>query len=86
LPTSPAAALTERLWHALAPGGLLIVGNFNGHNPIRHVIESLMDWYLIYRDPHELLALVDRLPSVATSEVLTDDTGCLHLLSARKVR
>lgn len=67
------------LWDGLAPGGLLVLGNFNGHHPMHHFTESALDWYLVYRDPEDLLRLVDGLPGVTHLEVRTEDTGCLHL-------
>jgi hypothetical protein len=79
-----AKTLTARLWEGLAPGGLLVLGNFNGNNPMHHFTESALDWYLIYRDSPDLLRLVDGLPGVTQAEVRTEDTGCLHLLLARK--
>ena len=79
-----AAALTQRLWRALGPQGLLCIGNFNGQNPMRHLIEAAMDWYLVYRDPPALLQLAAQLPGVERAEVVTEPTGCLHLLLARK--
>ncbi|WP_240806570.1 class I SAM-dependent methyltransferase family protein [Polyangium spumosum] len=79
-----ATALTARLWLHVAPGGLLVIGNFNGHNPMRRFIEAAMDWYLVYRDPPELLGLCAGLHDVKGAEVWTDPTGCLHLLVVRK--
>lgn len=79
-----ARRLTTKLWDGLAPGGLLVLGNFNGHHPMHHFTESALDWYLIYRDPEDLLRLVDGLPGVERAEVRTEDSGCLHLLVARK--
>lgn len=79
-----AKTLTAKLWEGLTPGGLLVLGNFNGNNPMHHFTESALDWYLIYRDSPDLLRLVDGLPGVTQAEVRTEDTGCLHLLLARK--
>ncbi len=79
-----ARGLTAKLWNGLAPGGLLVLGNFNGHNPMHHFTESALDWYLVYRDPEDMLRLVEGLPGVERAEVRTEDTGCLHLLLARK--
>jgi hypothetical protein len=53
---------------------------------MHHFTESALAWYLIYRDPPDLLRLVDGLPGVRQAEVWTEDTGCLHLLVARKAR
>ena len=79
-----ATALTARLWLGLAPGGLLAIGNFNGHNPMRRFIEAAMDWYLVYRDPPDMLELISGLPDIQEAEVWTDRSDCLHLLLARK--
>ncbi len=79
-----ARTLTAKLWEGLAPGGLLALGNFNARNPMHHFTESALDWYLIYREPEDLLRLLAGLPGVAEAQVLTEDTGCLHLLLARK--
>lgn len=79
-----ATALTARLWLNLAPGGLLALGNFNGHDPMRRFIEAAMDWYLIYRDVPDMLSLASGLANVEDAEVWTDPTGCLHLLLVRK--
>lgn len=79
-----ARRLTQKLWDGLAPGGQLVVGNFNARNPMHVFIETALDWYLIYREPEDLLRLLDGLPGVASREVWTEDTGCLHLLVARK--
>lgn len=79
-----ARRLTTKLWDGLAPGGLLVLGNFNSDNPMHFFTESALDWYLVYRDPAELMRLVDGLPGVVDAQVHTEDTGCLHLLVARK--
>jgi hypothetical protein len=80
-----AAALTARLWSALAAGGLLVAGNFaDGEHADRHLLESGLDWYLNYRTAADLLALVDGLPGLAAADVRTDPTGSLHLLVARR--
>jgi hypothetical protein len=79
-----ARTLTTKLWDGLAPGGLLTLGNFNARHPMHHFTESALDWYLIYREPEDLLRLVAGLPGLAHAEVRTEDTGTLHLLLARK--
>ncbi|WNG31842.1 class I SAM-dependent methyltransferase [Cystobacter fuscus] len=81
-----AKRLTTKLWDGLAPGGLLVLGNFNARNPMHLFTETALDWYLIYRDPEDLLRLVEGLPGLERAEVRTEDTGCLHLLVARKAK
>lgn len=85
LSTGTAAALTERLWAALAPGGRLVAGNFtDGDHSDQHLLEAGLDWYLRYRTEAEMLALVDGLPDLATAQVRTDPTGSMYLLVACK--
>jgi hypothetical protein len=81
-----ARRLTTKLWDGLSPGGLLVLGNFNAKNPMHLFTETALDWYLIYRDPEDLLRLVEGLPGLERAEVRTEDTGCLHLLVARKAK
>jgi extracellular factor (EF) 3-hydroxypalmitic acid methyl ester biosynthesis protein len=49
-----AAAMLRCFWQRLAPGGLLLVGNFAPHNPTRAYMEWIGNWYLTYRTPHEM--------------------------------
>jgi extracellular factor (EF) 3-hydroxypalmitic acid methyl ester biosynthesis protein len=85
LSTGTAAALTRSLWAALAPGGVLAIGNFaDGDHADQHLLEVGLDWYLRYRDQAEMLALVADLPDLDTAEVRTDPTGALHLLVAHR--
>jgi extracellular factor (EF) 3-hydroxypalmitic acid methyl ester biosynthesis protein len=49
-----ATALLGLFWRQLAPGGLLLVGNFAPHNPSRAYMEWIGNWYLKYRTPEEL--------------------------------
>jgi extracellular factor (EF) 3-hydroxypalmitic acid methyl ester biosynthesis protein len=83
LSTETAAALTGRLWDALAPGGTLVIGNYAaGDQPDRHLLETVLDWYLHYRTPAELYGLVAGLPGADAVRVHTDPTGSVHLLVA----
>ncbi len=49
LEDEPAASMLGWFWEQLAPGGLLLVGNFAPHNPTRAYMEWIGNWYLIYR-------------------------------------
>jgi hypothetical protein len=49
-----AVAMLRLFWQRLAPGGLLLVGNFAPHNPSRTYMEWIGLWYLNYRTPEEM--------------------------------
>jgi SAM-dependent methyltransferase len=76
--------LTQKLWSALAPGGLLVLGNAGGGHPSWPLTEAVMDWYLVHRTPEALLRLLEGLPRVASAEVGTEPAGLVHLLRVRK--
>jgi len=83
LSLSQARKLTSTLWRLVAPGGLLMVGNFQGHHWARYVMEAVMEWFLIYRDDDDMKLLGSSLPG-AHLNVIQDMTGLLHLLQIRK--
>jgi len=84
LPDPRARKLTATLWKALAPGGLLAIGNFHGHGWWRYVLEAAMEWFLVYRNEDELAALAADLPDASHVDVACDATGSLFMLLARK--
>ena len=55
-----ATAMLDLFWQRLAPGGLLLVGNFAPHNPTRAYMEWIGNWYLLYRMPGQLEQLAIR--------------------------
>ena len=55
-----AAAMLGLFWQRLAPGGLLLVGNFAPHNPTRAYMEWIGNWYLLYRTPGQMQQLAAR--------------------------
>jgi len=52
-----ATSLCKSLFDLLAPGGTLYVGNMVPANPSRWFMELHLDWFLIYREIAELLAI-----------------------------
>jgi hypothetical protein len=60
LAEEPAATMLRWFWEQLAPGGLLLVGNFAPHNPTRAYMEWIGNWYLIYRTVPEMRELAAR--------------------------
>jgi len=62
-----------RLFYAWTqPGGRIAATNVHARNPIRHFMEHILEWYLIYRDDKSFAGLV---PSDWKPEVSTDNTG-----------
>lgn len=79
------AALLAALYDALAPGGLLAVGNVATNNPTRFFMEYCLDWFLIHRTPEELLAFAaDLRPRPASAEVDSEPLGVNLFLLVRK--
>jgi extracellular factor (EF) 3-hydroxypalmitic acid methyl ester biosynthesis protein len=79
-----AMALTRRLYNALAPGGLLVIGNMNDTEMCTiWPMEFVADWTLHYRSEPQMLSWAQDLQSrMAWTEV--DPTGRVRLLSIRK--
>ncbi|MEY4878830.1 MAG: hypothetical protein RJB62_298 [Pseudomonadota bacterium] len=79
-----ATALVHRLYSALAPGGLLIIGNMN-ETPLSNLwpMEFLADWTLEYRNDAEMMGWANGLQAkCAWTE--TEPTGRVRLLFVRK--
>jgi extracellular factor (EF) 3-hydroxypalmitic acid methyl ester biosynthesis protein len=57
LEPAPAAAMLKAFWTRLAPGGMLLVGNFAPHNTTQAYMEWLGNWYLLYRTAEEMAQL-----------------------------
>lgn len=70
-----AQALTVKLFSQLKPTGSLVIGNMAPANPSRWAMEHLAEWYLVYRDDDELLALGANLPTSATSSISQEPSG-----------
>jgi extracellular factor (EF) 3-hydroxypalmitic acid methyl ester biosynthesis protein len=84
LSDSVCQALNNRLYDMLAPGGLMVVGNFATGTPGRNLMEHLMDWFLIYRNPRELMALTPELASPENCRVRAETAAANLFLEARK--
>ena len=78
-------ALLGTLWGAIAPGGMLAVGNVAAHNPSRWMMEYILDWFLIHRTPEDLLRLGGELaPAPASLHVEAEPMGVNLFLVARR--
>jgi len=84
LPDAICQRLMTLLYDWVAPGGLLLATNVEPSNPLRHGMEHLLDWHLIYRRGQQLQAL--RPTQVAPEDfvVRSDMTGVNLFMEARK--
>jgi len=70
------------LYHRwVRPGGLLAVTNVHPINPDRHIMEHLLEWYLVYRDETQLETLA---PMGSDPQVFVDETGVNVFLTIRR--
>ena len=79
-----AAMLLRRLYEALAPGGLMVIGNMN-ETPLSNLwpMECIADWTLYYRGHDEMMAWANALkPAEAWTE--TEPTERVRLLFVKK--
>lgn len=72
LDDEPAAAMLRLFWHQLAPGGLLLVGNFAPTNPTQTYMEWIGNWYLNYRTREQM----ERLAALADIPAAQFTIGC----------
>jgi len=75
--------LTRRLYEALGPGGLLLLGNMKSGTDMLWPLELIADWSLRYRSAESVLAWTDGLPGAEIS-LRTEATGYDYLVSVRK--
>lgn len=79
-----ARALLASLYPLLAPGGVLLIGNYHRDHGDRVFMDYWADWVLLYRSEADMLALAENLPN-AEARVIFEDTGCqmfLHITKA----
>jgi extracellular factor (EF) 3-hydroxypalmitic acid methyl ester biosynthesis protein len=75
--------LTHRLFGALRPGGLLLLGNMKAGTDMLWPLELIADWSLRYRSAASVLSWTDGLPDAEIS-LRTEATGYDYLVSVRK--
>jgi len=76
--------LMTAFYQWLAPGGLLFATNLDPSNPLRHGMEHLLDWNLIYRTARQAQELRPRGIRVEDFSVRSDITGVNLFLEARR--
>jgi extracellular factor (EF) 3-hydroxypalmitic acid methyl ester biosynthesis protein len=77
-------ATNTHLYDLLKPGGLLVVGNFAPNLPVKNFIEHFLEWFLIYRNANEMLALSPTQAPKELCAVRAEPTGTNIFLEARK--
>lgn len=60
--------LMQQFYTWAAPGGLVVGTNVHKNNPVRHFMEHLMEWHLIYRDEAKMAALAP-VPGVVRCDI-----------------
>ncbi|MBI3481331.1 MAG: class I SAM-dependent methyltransferase [Nitrosomonadales bacterium] len=54
--------LVEKMFDMVRPGGKIMIANFTHDIPDAGYMEALMDWWLIYRSPEQVIDLFSGLP------------------------
>ena len=79
------ARLMNIFYQMLAPGGLLLVTNVDRSNPIRHWLEDVLEWPIIYRNSREMARLQPEQARPDGASVRADaGTGVNIFLEVRK--
>jgi extracellular factor (EF) 3-hydroxypalmitic acid methyl ester biosynthesis protein len=75
-----ASLLIRRLRSRLAPSGTLVVTNLTARNAEIAYMESVMDWWMVYRDDQALRRLAGHQDAEARTRMLVDGrVSCLEL-------
>jgi len=69
------AALVNRSWEYLRPGGMLVLSNFSKANPNKAWMDHIFQWKLIYRDEDDLRAIFSGTPFGDNVEILSESQG-----------
>ena len=78
--------LMNYFYDILAPGGLLVATNVDKSNPIRQVMETFLEWHLVYRNRENFITLKPDNAPESCCEVKADPTGVNIFLEVRKPR
>lgn len=81
-----ATRLTKAMFDMLRSGGKLLVANFVPNHAEVGYMETFMQWYLIYRTEHELVAVADEIPSseIAIKRTFFEENGNILFLEITK--
>jgi len=76
--------LMDYFYERLAPGGLLLATNVTPSNPFKSVMESFMEWHLIYRNEQQMMVIKPEAAPPEVTTVRTEVTGINVFLEIRK--
>jgi len=76
--------LLDYFYARLAPGGLLLATNVTPSNPFRNVMESFMEWHLIYRNAEQMAVIRPEAAQEGSWTVKLEATGINVFLEVRK--
>lgn len=81
-----AQTLSARLFEMVNPGGQMLIPNFAPRLRDRGYMETFMDWTLIYRDPQDMVRLLDKIEpaQVQSYDVYEDPSGSVVYLLVKK--
>jgi extracellular factor (EF) 3-hydroxypalmitic acid methyl ester biosynthesis protein len=66
------AKLVKLFYQWCEPGGRVIVTNVHSSNPVKGLMEHVMEWHLVMRDESDMLRLA---PDQESAKIYTDETG-----------
>ena len=84
LPDTTCRQLMEVFYGWLAPGGLLVVTNVMDNRPFRHMLEFVLDWYLIYRNVEQGAGVIPESIPKEARNIKIDSTGVNIFIEVRK--
>lgn len=76
--------LMNIFYEVLAPGGLLVATNVDASNPIRNMMEYVLEWHLVYRNLEQLRQLNPDGAPPGSFSVKSDPTGVNIYIEVRK--
>jgi extracellular factor (EF) 3-hydroxypalmitic acid methyl ester biosynthesis protein len=84
LPDKICKQLMNIFYDMVAPGGLLIATNVDRSNPIRQMLDYVLEWHLIYRNGRQMLSLRPDRADPELTTVMSDETSVNIYLEVRK--
>ncbi|HTC20101.1 MAG TPA: methyltransferase domain-containing protein [bacterium] len=76
--------LMEYFYGLLAPGGLLLATNVTPNNPIRNILESLLEWPMVYRNESQMADIKPGTAGESSLNIYTEETGVNIFIEVRK--